>query len=492
MAVTRGAKLVYFQALGTGSITPPVLQDLNCIQTTLTMQGVMSPAQQIVLWLEVSPSELTLLQSGLHLPLRQVEQSAPKAPALAWKLTPPVVSEGKRARERRGWWMRGIVIAAALYFLFAGWLVTRLFMTSLKVEELRHWQADHAQAIALVHDTAATWKELGPAVDENSYPLELLLHVTESIPADQLHLTLFEAGSGHLPHQGRGQERRRRLPVLGPAEARSPFRGLYLGHGPAPSLAETIWRNSKSKGPMLPRTRTEKLLLALLALIIIGGGSFYGCDWLSKKQSSLSLEYAQLRADRAETEVDLQKESLWAQRKAWVQDHQPAMDNEGDTQAQMLQFVQKGARDHNLEIVEQNLNDVQHDAAATCVNVSIKVKGSMQSICQWLAELQKPESFYAVSLFSLKADQGPEIDDRYAAARPLFQGGFQMKGRPLFAIGALLLPMGMTRADEAALPGPGFEASHYQLLWTKSPFTVESPGEAPAHDRLFARRDRRV
>ena len=54
---------------------------------------------------------------------------------------------------------------------------------------------------------------------------------------------------------------------------------------------------------------------------------------------------------------------------------------------------------------QEIVNDVQHGAAGTRVNVSIKVKGSMQDLVKWLTDLQKPDQFYAVSLFSLKADQ---------------------------------------------------------------------------------------
>ena len=39
-------------------------------------------------------------------------------------------------------------------------------------------------------------------VDTKNYPLELLLEACQSIPADQLHLTLFEAGNGNLAIQG--------------------------------------------------------------------------------------------------------------------------------------------------------------------------------------------------------------------------------------------------------------------------------------------------
>jgi hypothetical protein len=55
--------------------------------------------------------------------------------------------------------------------------------------------------------------------------------------------------------------------------------------------------------------------------------------------------------------------------------------------------------------MEQSLNDVQHGAAGTRVNVSVKVKGSMQGLCKWLTDLQKPDQFYAISSFSLRADE---------------------------------------------------------------------------------------
>lgn len=154
-----------------------------------------------------------------------------------------------------------------------------------------------------------------------------------------------------------------------------------------------------------PLTKSEKLLLVILGLIIIGGGNFYGYQWLSRKQASLQLTYAQLRADKAEAEVDLQKEAYWAQRKAWLTEHQPSLGQAGDTSAQVLALVQKGARDNKLEVLEQSMGDVQHGAGGARVEVAIKVKGSMQGLCQWLAALQKPDSFFAVTQFSLKADQ---------------------------------------------------------------------------------------
>ena len=55
------------------------------------------------------------------------------------------------------------------------------------------------------------------------------------------------------------------------------------------------------------------------------------------------------------------------------------MTDEGDAKAQVLEYVLKGARDNKLEIIDQSLNDVQHGAAGTRVNVSVGVALQMPS-----------------------------------------------------------------------------------------------------------------
>jgi hypothetical protein len=171
------------------------------------------------------------------------------------------------------------------------------------------------------------------------------------------------------------------------------------------------------------RTRNEKIFLAILIGILLVAGNYYGYQWLSRKQATLDSTYAQLRADKTEAEVDLKKEDIWAQRKAWVRDHEPAMGEEGDTKAQVLLFVTKGAKDNKLEVLDQNFNDVQHGPAGTRINVTVRVKGSMEGLCHWLADLQKPESFYAVSSISLNADQDQKSMICKLQVTRFFKGG---------------------------------------------------------------------
>jgi hypothetical protein len=202
VAITRGQNLVYYQVLAEGQITPRVLQDLNCAQAALTMQGIVTPLRRVMLWTEISPEELSALQAAFPLPIEREECPPPVAPSQPWKLTPATVGEAKRIRSNRRWQMRAFMIFIAIYLLAVAGLTARYISTSLQVNDLRKWKNDHAQAVNLVHQGRAVWKELEPVVDTKNYPLELLLQASQSIPADQLHLTLFQAGDGNLLIKG--------------------------------------------------------------------------------------------------------------------------------------------------------------------------------------------------------------------------------------------------------------------------------------------------
>ncbi len=155
----------------------------------------------------------------------------------------------------------------------------------------------------------------------------------------------------------------------------------------------------------MPTTRNEKRLIWILLAFLFVSGNYYGYRWLAQRQSSQQLRLAELKADQAEAKVALSESDLWAQRNAWIAQHQPVLGDEGDAKAQVLEAVLKGARDNKLEIIDQSLNDSLRGAAGTQINVSVKVKGSMQGLATWLTALQKPDQFFAISSFSLRADQ---------------------------------------------------------------------------------------
>jgi hypothetical protein len=174
---------------------------------------------------------------------------------------------------------------------------------------------------------------------------------------------------------------------------------------------------------MRPRTSNEKLLLGFLLAILLVAANWYGYKWYAGKMTDLRLKADDMQSDQDAAQVALKEIPQWTARQAWIKANQPAMTSEGDAKADVLDFVEKGATAHKLEIVEQSLNDVQRTAGGTRVSASIKVKGSMQDLVAWLAPLQKPDDFYAVTLFSLKADPDQKSFDCTLQIARYFKGG---------------------------------------------------------------------
>jgi len=197
-AVTRGERLAYFQALPDSLFSTRVLQDLTCMVASLQMQEVIGHLQRVVLWTEASAAEIARLQSQLGVPVRPEVRPAPSLPAEPWQLTPRRVFEVKRQRAARRWWTRLGVLAALLLVVALLALGLRLFLVQRDVAQLEKWQADHAQALQMVHQTQSAWHDLQPVVARDAYPLEVLLHTAASLPSDQVRLTLFEAEGNHV------------------------------------------------------------------------------------------------------------------------------------------------------------------------------------------------------------------------------------------------------------------------------------------------------
>jgi hypothetical protein len=172
---------------------------------------------------------------------------------------------------------------------------------------------------------------------------------------------------------------------------------------------------------MQPRSN-EKFYLAILLTILFAAGNWYGYKWYAGKMTDLRLNADDLQADQQTAQDALKEIPQWATRQAWIKAKQPPMTSEGDAKANVLDFVEKGATAHKLEIQEQSLNDIQKTAGGVRVNVSIKVKGSMHDLVDWLAPLQQPDNFYAITLFSLKADSDQKSFDCTLQIARFFKG----------------------------------------------------------------------
>ena len=67
VAVTQGSDLVYFQALGDGSLTEAVILELQCVRLQLEAEHVVERLTGITLWDEFSRDEVAMLEEAMDL-----------------------------------------------------------------------------------------------------------------------------------------------------------------------------------------------------------------------------------------------------------------------------------------------------------------------------------------------------------------------------------------------------------------------------------------
>src|SRR5213075_3036296 len=53
-----------------------------------------------------------------------------------------------------------------------------------------------------VKATAAKWKSLAPAIDPHFYPIEVLVHLNDSLPSADVHITKFDQTAKQVALEG--------------------------------------------------------------------------------------------------------------------------------------------------------------------------------------------------------------------------------------------------------------------------------------------------
>ncbi|HEY2801748.1 MAG TPA: hypothetical protein VGI85_14245 [Chthoniobacterales bacterium] len=191
------------------------------ISLTRTLQG-REPAElqrdlpQLALSAElqgISSSFPNVLLDESCLPLRDtVEFIFAQKPELMGTETPPAAVKLNLAPEtwkaqrlaivRQAQWRQRLLWAggayAAIFFLFALYVV------------IIHWRVGHL-AKAIAHDaprvdfikaTEAKWKALAPAIDPHYYPVEVIFHLFQSRPNEDVQITVYDQTARSISVQG--------------------------------------------------------------------------------------------------------------------------------------------------------------------------------------------------------------------------------------------------------------------------------------------------
>jgi hypothetical protein len=154
-------------------------------------------------------------------------------------------------------------------------------------------------------------------------------------------------------------------------------------------------------------TKSEKRLLILFGLAVFVMANFYGLSYLLDRESEVTRQLSELEANAKTNQIWLREKQFWLARKQWIERQQPRVRAGQVPQSELLQAMTASAQANQLVIQEQSFAELKSTPSYQSVAVKLKLSGNLENVVKWLAEIQQPEKFQAVTNFSLKSEEQP-------------------------------------------------------------------------------------
>ena len=162
---------------GINASSPSVLLDESCYQLRDTVQEILEGSTEIVgIELPPAPVKLNLLPESWRRRRSQLIKQAEWRKRLIWA---------------------GSAYAGLLFLLLA-----YLGLMRFQVGRLDRQIAQDAPETEFVRTTEAHWKALAPAIDSRYYPVEILLHLFESLPSPDVRITAYNQSARQISVDG--------------------------------------------------------------------------------------------------------------------------------------------------------------------------------------------------------------------------------------------------------------------------------------------------
>jgi hypothetical protein len=162
---------------GIDASSPNVLLDETCFEMRDTVQEILS-----------SPTEIV----GIELPPAPVKLN----------LLPESWRRRRVQLVRQAEWRRRLVWIGGAYGALLLLLLAYLGVLRFAIARFDGRIARDAPGTEFVRATEAKWKALAPAIDAHYYPVEILLHLFESLPSSDVRITAYNQSARQISVDG--------------------------------------------------------------------------------------------------------------------------------------------------------------------------------------------------------------------------------------------------------------------------------------------------
>jgi hypothetical protein len=198
-AISENGKLSLTRTLGAAE--PAQLErDLPQLALSAELQGIDTSFPKVLLDQECLPLRDTVERVFEQRPVLIATEAPPATVTL--NLAPETWRRQRATLVRQKEWRRRLLWAGsayiALFLLFAIYVAIIRF----QVGHLKKAVQRDAPKVDFIKQTEANWKALSPAIDPHYYPIEVLLHLFESLPNPQVRITVYDQSARNISVQG--------------------------------------------------------------------------------------------------------------------------------------------------------------------------------------------------------------------------------------------------------------------------------------------------
>lgn len=198
-AIGEGGAVSFARTLEGGD--PKQLEmDLPHLVLSAELAGVSTSFPVVLL----DESLFALRETAQRLLAREVDLIAVEAPPTDTQMN--LLPEAWRHRRvelvRQAEWRRRLLLGAGVYAAIVLLLLAYLLVIRFEIGRLDRHIARDAPRTKFVQAAAMNWKALAPAIDPHYYPIEVLLHLFESLPSADVQITAFNQSARQISVDG--------------------------------------------------------------------------------------------------------------------------------------------------------------------------------------------------------------------------------------------------------------------------------------------------
>jgi hypothetical protein len=198
-AITEGGKVGFTRSLQNGD-SAQMQRDLPQFALSAELQGVNTAVP--VVFIDENLSEMRDTLQGMFGARADVMTVEAPPAATGLNLLPDSWRQRRVDLERNAQWKKRVIYAGIAYGAILLLFLAYLGFMRIRIGRLDRAIARDEPATAFIRKTEATWKALAPAIDPHHYPIEVLLHIYESLPSPDVQITQFNQSAKQIAIDG--------------------------------------------------------------------------------------------------------------------------------------------------------------------------------------------------------------------------------------------------------------------------------------------------